>query len=126
MEGVPVSARYDLIRTCYAAFNARDIDAALDGLRADVDWPDAIDGGRLRGHDQVGEYWRRQFETLDPRVEPTAISEDDQGHIVVDVHQVVRDREGGVIADQQVQHVYTISAGLIARMDIRHEPDETA
>jgi hypothetical protein len=113
-----LSAQDDLIRSCYAAFNARDIDAALDGLHGDVDWPNAIDGGRLQGHDEVREYWERQFETIDPRVEPQAISEDEQGRFVVDVHQVVRDLDGGVIADQHVQHVYTVSAGLIARMDI--------
>jgi hypothetical protein len=28
---------------------------------------------------------------------------------MVNVHQVVRDLNGGVIADQHVQHVYTIS-----------------
>lgn len=43
---------------------------------------------------------------------------------MVDVHQVVRDLRGDVIADQHVQHVYTISAGLIARMDIRQKLDE--
>jgi hypothetical protein len=57
----------------------------------------------------------------DPRVEPQAFSDDEQGRIVVDVHQVVRDLDGSVIADQRVQHVYSISAGLIARMDIRPE-----
>jgi hypothetical protein len=31
-----------------------------------------------------------------------------------------------VIADQQVQHVYTVSAGLITRMDIRQGPDQAA
>ena len=113
-----LSAKHDLIHTCYAAFNARDIDAALEGLHRDVDWPNAIDGVRLHGHDEVREYWKRQFQTIDPRVDPQMISEDEQGRFVVDVHQVVRDLDGGVIADQHVQHVYTVSTGLIARMDI--------
>jgi hypothetical protein len=58
------------------------------------------------------------------RVEPKAISEDRLGRIVVDVHQVARDLDGRVIADQRVQHVYTIRAGLIARMEIRPGPEE--
>jgi hypothetical protein len=115
-----MSRHQELIRACYAAFNVRDLDAALAGLHADVDWPNAIDGGRLRGREEVREYWSRQFETIDPRVEPQAFSEDELGRIVVDVHQIVRDLDGGVIADQNVQHIYTFSAGLIARMDIRH------
>jgi hypothetical protein len=117
-----MSGNQDLIRASYAAFNARDLDAALAGLHADVDWPNAIDGGRLRGREEVREYWSRQFETIDPRVEPRSFSEDEHTRIVVDVHQVVRDLDGEVIADQNVQHVYTISAELIARMDIRSSP----
>ncbi len=120
-----MSAQHDLIRDSYAAFNARDLDAALAGMHPDVDWPNAIDGGRLHGHETIRAYWTRQLETIDPRVEPLAFSEDEGGRIVVDVHQVVRDHNGGVIADEHVQHVYTLSAGLIARMDIRQEPGET-
>lgn len=115
-----MSGHEDLIRACYAAFNARDLDAALAGVHTDVDWPNAVDGGRVHGREEVREYWSRQFETSDPRVEPQAFSEDELGRIVVDVHQVVRDLDGDVIADQNVQHIYTISAGLIARMDIRN------
>jgi hypothetical protein len=114
-----LSSQHSQIRRCYAAFNARDLDAALEGVHPDADWPNAIAGGRVHGHEEIRAYWRRQFETIDPYVEPQAFSEDEQGRIVVDVHQVVRDLAGSVIADQQVQHVYTISAGLIARMDIR-------
>jgi hypothetical protein len=82
----------------------------------------------VRGHEEVRAHWTRQFETIDPRVEPQAFAEDEQDRVVVDVHQVVRDLDGAVIADQRVQHVYTFSAGLIARMDIRHsrEPAEIA
>jgi hypothetical protein len=114
-----MSAPHDLIRACYAAFNARDIDAALEGLSPDVDWPDVMDGGRLLGHQAVREYWMRQFENGRPHVEPQAIAQDEHGQVVVDVHQVVRDLDGGVIVDQHLQHVCTIDDGLIARMEIR-------
>ena len=115
-----MSGHEDLIRACYAAFNARDLDAAVAGVHTDVDWPNAVDGGRVHGREEVRDYWSRQFETIDPRVEPQAFSEDELARIVVDVHQVVRDLDGDVIADHNVQHIYTISAGLIARMDIRN------
>jgi hypothetical protein len=39
--------------------------------------------------------------------------------VVVDVHQVVRDPAGKVMADQMVQHVYEFRDGLITRMEIR-------
>ncbi len=109
----------DLIRRSYAAFNARDLDAAIAGMHPEVDWPNALEGGRVRGHDEIRQYWTRQFEVIDPRVEPRGIFEDDQGRIVVHVRQVVRDRKGAAIADERVEHVYTIRDGLIARMDIR-------
>jgi len=39
----------ELLRRAYEAFNARDLDAALALMHRDVDWPNAIDGGRVRG-----------------------------------------------------------------------------
>jgi hypothetical protein len=48
-----------------------------------------------------------------------AFSEDEEGRIVVDVQQVVRDPAGELISDRRVEHVYTIRDGLIERMDVR-------
>jgi hypothetical protein len=109
----------DLLRRAYAAFNARDIDAALALLTPDVDWPNGMEGGREVGHDAVRAYWTRQWQLIDPYVEPVSISQDDEGRFVVDVHQVVRDLEGALLVDQHVEHVYTLRDGLIERMDIR-------
>ena len=64
-----------LLRQAYAAFNARDLDAALALMRPDVDWPNAIASGRVRGHADVRAYWEQQFETIDPRVEPERFTE---------------------------------------------------
>jgi ketosteroid isomerase-like protein len=36
--------REDLLRATYEAFNARDIDAVLRHMTADVDWPNAWEG----------------------------------------------------------------------------------
>lgn len=107
-----------LIERCYAAFNSRDVDAALAGLHPDVDWPNAVEGGRVLGHEALRRYWGRQFETIDPSVEPLALAEDSRGRVVVDVHQVVRNLDGDVLVDQELRHVYTFSEGLVIRMDI--------
>jgi ketosteroid isomerase-like protein len=107
----------ELLRRAYAVFNARDLDGALALMHPAVDWPNAIDGGRVQGHDEVRAYWERQFETIDPHVEPEGFSEED-GRIAVAVHQVVRTREGKLVADQRLRHVYTIRDGRIARMEI--------
>ena len=54
----------------YAAFNARDIESVLATLHPDVDWANGMDGGRVLGRADVRAYWTRQFEVIDPRVEP--------------------------------------------------------
>ena len=118
MPEVDDSAR-DLLTSAYAAFNARDIDRALAAMHPDVEWPDGMEGGYVHGHAGVREYWTRQWRLIDPHVEPRAFAAEATGHVVVDVHQVVRDRSGNVLGDQMVQHVYTIADGLIARMSIR-------
>jgi hypothetical protein len=103
----------------YAAFNARDIDAVLAAMDPDVDWPNGMEGGRVRGHAAVRAYWTRQWEAVDPRVEPVRVADDGAGRVVVDVHQVVRDRAGALLADQLVRHVYELRAGRVVRMEIR-------
>jgi hypothetical protein len=108
-----------LLRRAYAAFNARDIDGALVLMHADVDWPNGMEGGRELGHDAVRAYWTRQFGLIDSHVEPVGFAEDDEGRMVVDVDQVVRDLDGELLSEQRVQHVHTLREGLILRMDIR-------
>ena len=90
-------------------------------MQPDVDWPNGMEGGRERGHAAVRAYWTRQFELIDSKVEPIGFEVDDDGRIVVGVHQVVRDLEGALLSDTRVRHVYTFRDGLVERMDI-HEP----
>lgn len=106
------------LQTLYAAFNARDLDAVLAAMHEDVDWPNAWEGGRLRGHQAVRDYWRRQWVEIDPRVEPVAIAPRPDGRIEVTVHQVVRSPEGQLLSDANVLHVYEFRDGLVARMDV--------
>ena len=108
----------DLLRQAYAAFNAQDIDGALALMHPDVDWPNGMEGGREVGHEAVREYWTRQFGMIDSHVEPEGFERDDEGRIVVDVHQVVRDHDGSVLSDGRVRHVYTLRNGLVSRMEI--------
>lgn len=108
-----------LIEKAYAAFNARDIDAALAAMHVDVVWPNGMEGGVVHGHDGVREYWTRQWRIIDPHVEPLRFETNEAGRTVVDVHQVVRDPAGNIIVDEMVQHVYSIEDGLVRSMDIR-------
>jgi ketosteroid isomerase-like protein len=109
----------ELLRDMYAGFNARDIDAVLSVMSEDVDWPNVWEGGRLRGHEEVRDYWTRQWAAIDPRVEPVEIEEHADGRAHVRVHQTVRDLEGGLLSDGVVMHVYDLRDGLVARMDVQ-------
>jgi hypothetical protein len=107
-----------LITRLYSAFNDRDIDALLAQMTEDVDWPNAWEGGRVRGHDGVRDYWTRQWAAMDPTVEPGAVTTRLDGNLAVDVHQLVRSLDGALLGAADVVHVYSFRGGLIARMDV--------
>ena len=112
-----------LLRDIYRAFNARDLEAVLSTLHPDVDWPNAFEGGRVSGRDDVRDYWRRQFEQIDPRVEPRRFADAGDGRVAVTVHQLVRALDGTLLANREVTHVYSFRDGLVLRMDVIEPPE---
>lgn len=108
----------ELLRAAYADFNARRIDDVLARLHPNVEWANGMEGGHEVGREAVRSYWTRQWGILDPHVEPLAIEPDGSGRLVVEVHQVVRDKKGSLLLDRNVRHAYRIEEGLILRMDI--------
>ena len=118
-RGVTKMTDQELLINTYRAFNARDLDAVLAFMREDVDWPNGWEGGRVYGRQGVRDYWTRQWAAIDPRVEPVGFGVDNEGRVVVEVHQVVRDLDGNVIAEGMVEHVYLIEDGLIKSMEIK-------
>jgi ketosteroid isomerase-like protein len=113
-----VTSAEQRLRETYDAFNARDIERVLAQMTADVDWPNAWEGGRVVGREAVREYWTRQWAEIDPHVEPTAIAVLPDGRVEVEVHQVARTLDGAVLVDGVVRHTYAFRAGLIERMDV--------
>ena len=107
------------IEQLYAAFNRRDIEAVIARLAADVHWANGMEGGYVDGAQAVRDYWTRQFETIQSRVEPERMRELDGGRVAVDVHQVVHATSGELLADQRVTHVFTFRGdGQITAFDI--------
>lgn len=121
-----MQSRNGLLTSVYAAFNKRDIDGVLALMRPDVDWPNGMEGGRVHGHEEIRAYWQRQWDKIDPHVEPVGMEDDEAGNTVVNVHQVIRDLSGKILKDQIVQHVYSFRDDLIERMDIRSTATEAA
>lgn len=115
-----------VIEQAYSAFNNRDIDRALALMTEDVSWPKASEGGRVVGKQEIRAYWTRQWGEFDPNVEPLQITEVDGGKVRVRVRQLVKSLQGEVLSDSEVLHIFTMSSGLIAAMDIGDESDRTA
>jgi ketosteroid isomerase-like protein len=109
----------DLLRQAYAAFNARDIDAALSLMSADVKWPNGMEGGVVHGHSGVRDYWTRQWGVINPTVEPLNIKTEPDGRFNVEVRQIVKDLKGAILVDRTVHHVYQLRDGLISSMEIQ-------
>jgi ketosteroid isomerase-like protein len=115
----------ETLRSAYSAFNARDVEAAVELMHPEVDWPNAWEGGRVVGRAAVRDYWNRQFAAISSKVEPEAFTEEPDGSITVDVHQVVHDAcTGELISDRRVRHRYRLEDGLVVRMDVLEPPDQ--
>ncbi|OAQ42385.1 ketosteroid isomerase [Pedobacter psychrophilus] len=110
-----------LIKKAYTAFNSRDIDKALSTFHSDIQWPKAFEGGYVIGHNDIREYWTRQWTEINPTVKPVGFIERPNGTFEVTVHQIVMDLKGNQVFDGIVKHIYTLEDNLLRRMDIELE-----
>ncbi|MGK4568265.1 nuclear transport factor 2 family protein [Flavobacterium sp. 3HN19-14] len=108
----------DTIEKAYTAFNDRNIDGALETMQPDVQWSKAWEGGYISGHDEIKQYWTRQWSEINPKVMPIGFNERENGSLEVQVRQKVKDLQGGLIFDGMVKHIYTFEDDLIKTMDI--------
>ncbi|MFC0779932.1 nuclear transport factor 2 family protein [Flavobacterium sp. HJSW_4] len=107
-----------VIEKAYNAFNERNIDNCLSTMQNNVQWSKAWEGGYISGHDEIREYWTRQWTEINPKVLPVGFDERENGSLEVKVHQNVKDLQGNLMFDGLVKHVYTFQDGLIKTMDI--------
>ena len=112
-----------VIRRAYEAFNARDIDAALALMTPQVAWPRAFKGGFVEGKEAIRAYWTEQWSEIDPHVEPVAFHQQAGDRVLVEVHQVVRDLAGSILADEHVGHRFTLAKCLIEKMEVCDLPE---
>ena len=111
----------NLIKKAYLAFNARDIDTALSTMHPEIQWPKAFEGGYVKGHTEIREYWTRQWTEINPKVEPLEFNDRENGSLEIIVHQKVKDLEGDSLFDGRVKHIYILKDNLLRRMDIELE-----
>jgi hypothetical protein len=86
---------------------------------------EAFKGGFVRGPEEVRAYWTEQWSEINRHVEPVSFYSEEIGRILVDVHQVVRDLAGAVLADEHVGHRFTLEHGLIQAMEVCPLPSST-
>ena len=111
--------RTERIAALYRAFNDRDLEAVLDAMTPDVDWPNGWEGGRLEGRAAVRRYWERQWAQVRPMTTVKAVAELPDGSVEASVHLVVRDPAGLVLDRSTVTHVYEFAGPLVRRMTQR-------
>ncbi len=106
------------LQNLYEAFNKREIETIISSMHRDVKWANGMEGGFVYGRDQVREYWRKQFELLQPQLEPLKFETNENNRSVVTVHQIIRDLEGNLLMEKTVRQIFTIENGLISIFEI--------
>jgi hypothetical protein len=109
-----------VLRQLYQDFNARNIEAVLAHMHTDVAWPNGWEGGYVAGHDEVRAYWLRQWQQIDPHVEPLSFETRPDGQIAIRVRQLIKDLDGQVLSDGQLNHVYRFENDKVRTMVIEH------
>jgi hypothetical protein len=104
--------------TLYKNFNERRIDLVMANMTPGVKWANGMEGGYVYGQEGVKEYWTRQFKMVSSTVNPVAIKEEN-GIIIVKVHQVVHDLYENLLSDGIVEHTFYLDNGKIAEFNIR-------
>jgi hypothetical protein len=113
-----MSFQQEFIPNLYNAFNRRDIEAVLAMMAEDVKWANGMEGGFVYGRDNVREYWRRQFEVINPQLEILNIKSDADNRAVVTIHQIVKNLSGNLLAEKNVKQIFTFENGLIKTFEI--------
>jgi hypothetical protein len=91
-------------------------------MTSDVTLPNGMEGGSVHGHQAIRAYWTRQWSVIHPYDRPISFHREDSGRILVEVHQIVRDLAGTVIADRHLGHRCTIEHGLIQAIEVCPPP----
>jgi nuclear transport factor 2 (NTF2) superfamily protein len=113
-----VLSEQQFLRNLYEAFNRREFEKIFSMMQPDVIWANGMEGGFVYGRDAVREYWRKQFEVTQSRLEPLEFELDENNRSVVTVHLVVRDLEGNLLAEKTVRQIFTIENDLISLFEI--------
>jgi SnoaL-like domain len=106
------------LQNLYEAFNNREIETIISLMHPNVKWANGTEGGFVYGRDRVRDYWEKQFEMIQPKLQTLNFETDEANRSVVTVHQIVKDLEGNLLLEKTVQQIFTFKNGLICIFEI--------
>lgn len=106
-----------LLQNLYDAFNRREVETIISTMAEDVKWANGMEGGYVFGRENVREYWRGQFEIINPQLEILELKSDENTS-VVNLRQIIKDLDGNVLIDKTVEHIFYFENGLIKTFEI--------
>ena len=111
----------DNVGKAYQYFNNKAVDSILSLMHPNVSWPESWEGGYIQGHNDLKDYWAKQWAELHINVKPLTLKENSKGQVEATVHQIVKDLQGNITSDTILKHLYTFEHGLIKLIEI-HKP----
>lgn len=117
------------VRAGFEAFNARDFDTALAGLREDVTWERFLSrteaDGLVRGKDELRAVWESQVEAVDIRIQLDELIAPEGNIVIAPTRMVAHGSGSGITLSAPVTWVCAFDAkGLIASVEAFDSPAE--
>jgi hypothetical protein len=111
------------VRAGAEAFNSRDFDTAMAGLRDDVTWDRFLsraeaEGTVVRGKAELLAVWESQVQAVDLRIEGEELIPVGHDAVVAPTRMIARGSDSGITLSAAVTWVYRFdSSGLIASVE---------
>lgn len=108
----------DRIAQLYDAYNGRDFDRCMAMLADDVEWPDEVESGVVKGREAVHAYFTDVTAPLRAHYDLISLDVDAQGRVSVLSRQTIASAaDGSLWSSTRVLHRFTLRDGLITRME---------
>jgi ketosteroid isomerase-like protein len=119
----------ETLRRALEAFNREDVEAALEGLDAEVEWYPAVqpalgEGTVYRGHQGARDLFRELYEVyLEFRIEDAEFR-DLGDRVVVTCRIRARGRQSGAESDSPFGYLFDFRDGTVVRVRAFLDPEE--
>lgn len=112
----------DRIAQLFDAYNGRAFDRCVAMLTDDVEWPNEVESGVLKGREAVRTYFTDVTAPLRACYDLISLHTDAQGRVSVLSRQAIASAtDGSLWSSTRVVHRFTLAAGRIARMEAEQD-----